>query len=132
MLRGSKPARSKVGRITEISGAACCASCGPAIPGSPIITESFASMVIFQTGPKASRYWACQETRITDKKNPRNFWGYATSEAFYLPNCGQVAQSVEQRTENPRVGGSIPPLPTFFPPLFLRVMSFSSLIPTVL
>ena len=28
----------------------------------------------------------------------------------------QVAQSVEQRTENPRVGGSIPPLgTTFFP-----------------
>ena len=26
---------------------------------------------------------------------------------------GQVAQSVEQRTENPRVDGSIPPLPTF-------------------
>jgi hypothetical protein len=25
---------------------------------------------------------------------------------------GQVAQSVEQRTENPCVGGSIPPLPT--------------------
>ena len=26
----------------------------------------------------------------------------------------QVAQSVEQRTENPRVGGSIPPLGTTF------------------
>ena len=26
--------------------------------------------------------------------------------------CGQVAQLVEQRTENPRVGGSIPPLAT--------------------
>ena len=26
---------------------------------------------------------------------------------------GQVAQSVEQRTENPCVGGSIPPLPIF-------------------
>ena len=26
----------------------------------------------------------------------------------------QVAQSVEQRTENPRVGGSIPPLGTIF------------------
>jgi hypothetical protein len=25
---------------------------------------------------------------------------------------GQIAQSVEQRTENPRVGGSIPPLAT--------------------
>jgi hypothetical protein len=26
----------------------------------------------------------------------------------------QVAQSVEQRTENPRVGGSIPPLGTIY------------------
>ena len=26
--------------------------------------------------------------------------------------CGQVAQLVEQRTENPRVGGSIPSLAT--------------------
>jgi hypothetical protein len=30
----------------------------------------------------------------------------------YLPFGGQVAQLVEQRTENPRVGGSIPPLAT--------------------
>ena len=29
-------------------------------------------------------------------------------------NKAQVAQSVEQRTENPRVGGSIPPLGTIF------------------
>jgi hypothetical protein len=28
------------------------------------------------------------------------------------PNHGQVAQLVEQRTENPRVGGSTPPLAT--------------------
>ena len=28
------------------------------------------------------------------------------------PFCGQVAQSVEQRTENPRVGSSILPLAT--------------------
>ena len=28
------------------------------------------------------------------------------------PHRGQVAQLVEQRTENPRVGGSIPPLAT--------------------
>ncbi len=31
---------------------------------------------------------------------------------FFL---GQIAQSVEQRTENPRVGGSIPSLTTFKP-----------------
>ena len=30
------------------------------------------------------------------------------------PNDGSVAQSVEQRTENPRVGGSIPPGTTIF------------------
>ncbi len=29
---------------------------------------------------------------------------------------GSVAQSVEQRTENPRVGGSIPSRATFFKP----------------
>ena len=28
--------------------------------------------------------------------------------------CGQVAQLVEQGIENPRVGGSIPPLATIF------------------
>ncbi len=30
----------------------------------------------------------------------------------YKGFVGQIAQSVEQRTENPRVGGSIPPLAT--------------------
>ena len=29
------------------------------------------------------------------------------------PACAEVAQSVEQGTENPRVGGSIPSLGTF-------------------
>ena len=33
-------------------------------------------------------------------------------EIRHISNNGQVAQSVEQRTENPRVGGSIPPLAT--------------------
>ena len=32
--------------------------------------------------------------------------------ALRATKCGQVAQLVEQRTENPRVGGSIPPLAT--------------------
>ena len=32
----------------------------------------------------------------------------------FLVWCAQVAQSVEQGTENPRVGGSIPPLGTTF------------------
>jgi hypothetical protein len=31
-----------------------------------------------------------------------------------LVQNGQIAQSVEQRIENPRVGGSIPPLATIF------------------
>ena len=31
---------------------------------------------------------------------------------YYIIAQGQVAQSVEQRTENPCVGGSIPPLAT--------------------
>ena len=33
--------------------------------------------------------------------------------AGYILNFGQIAQSVEQRIENPRVGGSIPSLATF-------------------
>jgi hypothetical protein len=34
--------------------------------------------------------------------------------AFFIPEIrnAQIAQSVEQGTENPRVGGSIPPLGT--------------------
>ena len=35
-------------------------------------------------------------------------------------SCAQVAQLVEQRTENPRVGGSIPPLGTTFFLLFFE------------
>jgi hypothetical protein len=31
-----------------------------------------------------------------------------------LAKNAQIAQSVEQRIENPRVGGSIPPLGTIF------------------
>ena len=32
----------------------------------------------------------------------------------------QIAQSVEQRTENPRVGGSIPPLGTIIVKLIIK------------
>ena len=39
------------------------------------------------------------------------------------PRDAQVAQLVEQRTENPRVGGSIPPLGTTTPTLRVRVCS---------
>ena len=42
-----------------------------------------------------------------------------------LPAHGQVAQSVEQWTENPRVGGSIPPLATI-PFKYLRQRSLHS------
>lgn len=34
----------------------------------------------------------------------------APTACLIAPLFGQIAQSVEQRTENPRVGGSIPPL----------------------
>ena len=34
-------------------------------------------------------------------------------------NCGQIAQLVEQRIENPRVGGSIPSLATM---LLLKII----------
>ena len=36
----------------------------------------------------------------------------STRPASFPGGAAQVAQSVEQRTENPRVGGSIPPLGT--------------------
>tara|TARA_Y100000588_G_scaffold333031_1_gene371658 strand:- start:88 stop:327 length:240 start_codon:yes stop_codon:yes gene_type:complete len=40
-------------------------------------------------------------------------------------NFGQIAQSVEQRTENPRVGGSIPSLATFKkPPIPMGALLF--------
>ena len=39
-------------------------------------------------------------------------------------SCAQVAQLVEQRTENPRVGGSIPPLGTTFY-FFLKLTHFA-------
>lgn len=35
---------------------------------------------------------------------------------YEILKLGQVAQSVEQGTENPCVGGSIPSLPSFFEP----------------
>ena len=37
--------------------------------------------------------------------------------------CGQIAQLVEQRTENPRVGGSIPPLATINPLIYNKFLS---------
>ena len=40
-------------------------------------------------------------------------------------SCAQVAQLVEQRTENPRVGGSIPPLGTTFFLLFFECNFFA-------
>jgi hypothetical protein len=38
----------------------------------------------------------------------------------------QVAQLVEQRTENPRVGGSIPPLGTIFSQYYQQVPALKS------
>ena len=39
----------------------------------------------------------------------------------------QVAQLVEQRTENPRVGGSIPPLGTILPKKIIKSYRYNSL-----
>ena len=44
---------------------------------------------------------------------------YPLSLPNFFETLGTVAQSVEQRTENPRVGGSIPSRPTFLNPLKL-------------
>ena len=61
--------------------------------------------------------------------DPHAFVESLTLRRFYaiFENSGQVAQSVEQRTENPRVGGSIPSLATtltlkFLPTLPLAFM----------
>ncbi len=48
------------------------------------------------------------------------FWA---APRFSRPGDAQVAQLVEQRTENPRVGGSIPPLGTTNATLRVRVCS---------
>ena len=45
--------------------------------------------------------------RLTNRRGV--FWA---APRFSRPGDAQVAQLVEQRTENPRVGGSIPPLGT--------------------
>ena len=42
----------------------------------------------------------------------RNFLTLQSELRTKEPSIGQIAQSVEQRTENPRVGGSIPSLAT--------------------
>ena len=44
--------------------------------------------------------------KTSDSEMDRGF------ESHPLRHLAQIAQSVEQRTENPRVGGSIPPLGT--------------------
>jgi hypothetical protein len=45
--------------------------------------------------------------------------------------CGQVAQLVEQWTENPRVGGSIPPLATIIPGDFAPPLLHPKIILTI-
>ncbi len=51
---------------------------------------------------------------MLDRKSPTAYKPLAFGRFGRLPNgrFAQVAQLVEQRTENPRVGGSIPPLGT--------------------
>ena len=47
----------------------------------------------------------------------RVFPKLANPQTLGITSIGQIAQLVEQRTENPCVGGSIPPLATIFPVL---------------
>src|SRR5438132_8677389 len=47
----------------------------------------------------------CQQSAALD-------WGGSARHTTRPPACAQVAQLAEQGTENPRVGGSIPPLGT--------------------
>ena len=44
----------------------------------------------------------------------RVFPKFANPQTLGITSIGQIAQLVEQRTENPCVGGSIPPLATAF------------------
>src|SRR5437899_5280107 len=55
----------------------------------------------------------CQQSAALD-------WGGSARHTTRPPACAQVAQLAEQGTENPRVGGSIPPLGTNNPARFLR------------
>src|SRR5215813_12460351 len=59
---------------------------------------------------EAARGLAAHDGPVTA---PILVWTGSTQFSISAPRRGaQVAQSVEQRTENPCVGGSIPPLPT--------------------
>jgi hypothetical protein len=49
--------------------------------------------------------------------------GSLAQQGYFASRNGQVAQLVEQRIENPRVGGSIPPLATI---LFAGARAFCS------
>ena len=51
--------------------------------------------------------------KTSDSEMDRGF------ESHPLRHFAQIAQSVEQRTENPRVGGSIPPLGTNWKDFFI-------------
>ena len=49
---------------------------------------------------------------ILDLSTPKRFNTALSDSRDKLEKCGQIAQSVEQRIENQRVDGSIPPLAT--------------------
>ena len=55
---------------------------------------------------------------ISYKPGPSPAEGLAWPAGPGMPSKAQVAQLVEQRTENPRVGGSNPPLGTIFNHVF--------------
>ena len=99
--RGSIPLRgTTIGRIAQL---------GEHLPykqgvigSSPIVTtiHTFGGVAQLVRAP------ACHAGgREFDPRHSRHFY-------FLLTVNAQIAQSVEQGTENPRVGGSIPPLGT--------------------
>ena len=54
-------------------------------------------------------------SKSSPKSRPKLDSPAAFKQYFKFTSFGQVAQSVEQETENLRVGGSIPSLATFLP-----------------
>jgi hypothetical protein len=64
---------------------------------------------------KAPRGNSNSHSGENSRKTPLTFApSFAIVIAFHVSRCGEVAQLVEQRTENPRVAGSTPALATIF------------------
>ncbi len=67
-----------------------------------MIDQEFYTVVSYVVDSLTYLGFNCRLTRMTIQR----------FKYFGLNQYGQIAQSVEQGTENPRVGGSIPPLAT--------------------